>query len=113
MFPRSPNGGDRACYMLRRKSSTADATKMLDEIDRRREWAAMQFALPHSGHRKPRAFDRERHRNAIPDDVSHRRIGHRCPVGFPVAAVVQNAANNQEIAKVRDVGELKEVVYPG
>src|SRR5579859_7785610 len=108
--PCSPQRRNRTCHVLRRKRRAAHAPKMLNEIDRRREWPALQIAMPHSRHRKPRALDRKHHRDAVPNHVARGGVRHRRPVRIPVAPVIQNAADNQQIREIREVRELEKII---
>ncbi len=96
--------------MLGRKRRSAHAPVVLDEIDQRRERPALQIAVPHAGHRKPRALDRKHHRDDVADRIRGHGVRHHRPVRLPIFPVVQNPAKNQQICEVREIDGLHEVV---
>src|SRR5579859_1270495 len=108
--PRTPQRRHRSGHVLRRKGRAAHAAKMLDKIDRRGKWSALQICVPHSRHREPRAFDRKKHRDQIADRVARGGVRHRGPILFPIAPVVQNSDDDEQIREVGDVCELKKIV---
>src|SRR6185369_7773125 len=113
MTPGSPEGRERAGDVLRGKRGAANATVVLNEIDQRSEGAAAQFAVPGAGHGEPRAFDWERNGDEVADGVGHSGVSHQRPIGAPVFAVVEDAANDDKVGEIGDVGELHEVVAHG
>src|ERR1051326_5889841 len=96
--------------MFRRERRAAYSSIVLDEIDRRRKWAALERSMPSARHREPGALDRKQNRDHVPDRIANRRVGHYRPVAVPVFAVVKNAAKYQQIRKIRQVRELHEVI---
>src|SRR5262249_4414904 len=69
MAPGSPHRSDGASDVLGRKCGAADATIVLDEIDRGGEWPPVQFTLPHAGHGKPWTLNRKKRGDKVSDRV--------------------------------------------
>src|SRR5579885_1160979 len=86
------------------------ASVVLDKVDRGGEGAALQFAVPPAGHGKPRALDGEEDGDEIATAVGHHGIRHDGPVGAPIATIVEDATDDEQISKVGQIDELEEVV---
>src|SRR5437764_674525 len=108
--PCSPQRRDRPGHVLRWKGRPAHATEMFNAIDGCRDGPALQRAVPRSGHRKPWTFDGKENRDQITDCVPRGRIRHHRPVLAPIAPVIQDATQHQQISETSKISELHEIV---